>query len=65
MSAVVIGWVWLKLANGVASRDDDFAKGLKAAAQYWLRTEVSRVPALATLCESAERSYLELKDSWL
>ena len=65
MSAVVIGWVWIKLANSVASRDDDFAKGLRAAAQYWLRTEVSRVPALATLCESAERSYLELKDAWL
>jgi len=65
MSVVVVGWVWTRLANAVASRDDDFARGLRAAAQYWLRTEVTRVPALATLCESAERSYLELKESWL
>ncbi len=65
LSLVVVGWVWTKLVNSLGARDDDFARGLRAAAQYWLRTEVSRVPALVVLCESAERSYLDLRDTWL
>ena len=65
LSLVVVGWVWTKLANAVGAREDDFAKGLRAAAQYWHHTELSRVPALAKLCESAERSYLDLRDNWL
>ena len=72
LSLVVVGWVWTKVVNALDLRssraesgDDDFAKGLRAAAQYWHRTELPRVPALAKLCESAERSYLDLRDGWL
>ncbi len=64
LSLVVIGWVWAKLANAVTSRDDDFVQGLRAAALYWHHTELPRVPALASLCVSAERSYLDARDSW-
>ncbi|MFT3835670.1 MAG: acyl-CoA dehydrogenase [Myxococcaceae bacterium] len=63
MSALVLGWVWLELS--AKAPDDDFGRGLKQAAQYWIRTEVSRVPELAARCESAERSYLDLKPEWL
>lgn len=62
-SIVVIGWMWTKLA--AHAPDDDFGKGLRAAAKYWLATEVTRVPQLAALCESGERSYLDLEDGWL
>jgi butyryl-CoA dehydrogenase len=65
LSIVVVGWVWTKLANAAASRQDDFGKGLRSAAEYWQRTELTRVPALVTLCASAERSYLDLRESWL
>ena len=65
LSLVVIAWVWTKLANAVGGREDDFAKGLNAAAAYWQHAELSRVPALAKLCESGERSYLDLRDAWL
>ncbi|MDP1827468.1 MAG: acyl-CoA dehydrogenase [Archangium sp.] len=65
LSLVVVGWVWTKVVNALGSREDDFAKGLRAAAEYWQRTELPRVPALAKLCESAERSYLDLRDGWL
>jgi len=63
MSLVVIGWMWAKLA--ARAPDDDFGRGIRASAQYWLATEVTRVPQLAALCESAERSYLSLEDAWL
>jgi alkylation response protein AidB-like acyl-CoA dehydrogenase len=65
LSVVVVGWVWTKMVNSLGARDDDFAKGLRAAALYWQRTEVSRVPALVELCSSAERSYLDLRAEWL
>jgi alkylation response protein AidB-like acyl-CoA dehydrogenase len=65
LSVVVVGWVWTKLVNSLGTREDDFAKGLRAAANYWLRTEVTRVPALVTLCQSAERSYLDVHADWL
>ncbi|MBL9039558.1 MAG: acyl-CoA dehydrogenase [Archangium sp.] len=59
-STLVIGWMWLKLTLAVHGRDDDFAKGIRAAAQYWFVTELPRIDALAALCESAERSYLDV-----
>ncbi len=65
LSLVVVGWVWTKLVNSLGAREDDFAKGLRAAAVYWHRTELTRVPALVTLCQSGERSYLDVKADWL
>jgi butyryl-CoA dehydrogenase len=63
MSVLVIGWVWVKLA--AHAPNDDFGRGLKQAAAYWIRTEVPRIAQLAALCESAERSYLDLNPDWL
>jgi butyryl-CoA dehydrogenase len=65
LSLVVVGWVWTKLANAALDRQDDFGKGLRAACEYWQRTELTRVPALVTLCDSAERSYLDLPEACL
>ncbi len=61
MSVVVIGWVWTKVTNACASRDDAFADGLRAAATYWLVTDVPRVSALLDLCTSGERSFLDVR----
>jgi hypothetical protein len=46
-------------------RDDAFAAGLRQAARYWVATEVPRVAALCALCESAERSFLDVRDAEL
>ena len=64
-STTVIGWMWAKLAATAAPRNDDFSKGLISAWRYWAATELPRVPVLAALCESGERSYLDLRDEWL
>ncbi len=64
-STLIIGWVWLKLVTTAHGRDDDFAKGLRAAGQYWFLTELPRLSALASRCESLERSYLDVRPGWL
>jgi butyryl-CoA dehydrogenase len=63
MSVLVVAWVWIKLAAHAPG--DDFGRGLKQAAAYWIHTEVPRIAQLAALCESAERSYLDLNPDWL
>jgi len=65
LSTVVNSWMWLKMVTAAAGRDSDFAKGLRQAALYWANTELPRVGVLAALCESAERSYLDLDPAWL
>ena len=69
VSTVVIAWQWLDLAavasaalagplpRGRASRDVAYYRGLLAAAQYWIRTELPRIDHLAHLCRDAESSY--------
>ena len=54
-----LGWMWLKMTVAVHGRNDDFAKGLRAASSYWQVTELSRLDAIAARCESNERSYLD------
>ncbi len=58
-STLVVGWMWLKMTVAVHGRNDDFAKGLRAASSYWQVTELSRLDAIAARCESNERSYLD------
>ena len=60
LSTLVIGWMWVRLENALGPRDDAFATGLRAAASYWLATEVPRVGPLLALCAEGERSYVDL-----
>jgi butyryl-CoA dehydrogenase len=70
-SIVAVGWQWLlqaavaseALAAGRGPRE--LYEGKRAAAQYWLSTEVPRVTHLASLCASAEDSYARCKPEWL
>ena len=74
---VVIAWQWIELAavahealiagvpRGNASRDAGYYRGLIAAAQYWIRTELPRVDVLAKLCRDGEDSYGRLDPAWL
>jgi butyryl-CoA dehydrogenase len=42
-----------------------FYEGKLCAAQYWIRTELPRIGALATLCRDGEDSYFRVKADWL
>ena len=72
-SVVVIAWQWLLQAaaakEGLAREpmpavSSDFYEGKLCAAQYWIHTELPRVPALAALCRAAEDSYSRMKPDW-
>lgn len=67
-STVVIGWQWLRLLC-VSSRNPDgdrteFHEGIRAAASYWIRTELPRVGYLSQLCRSGESSYALMRPAW-
>ena len=67
-SILVIAWQHLRLATAAQKRlggaDDAFLRGLIQSARYWVATELPRIEALRALCESAERSYLDMKADW-
>ena len=70
MATLVLAWQWLQMAATARTRLKDKParqarlRGTEAAAQYWIRTEVPRVAALAELCRTAEDSYLKAKPDW-
>jgi butyryl-CoA dehydrogenase len=65
-ATLVIGWQWLQMA--AVSRNAPVSEARKkatdAASKYWIRTEVARIPQLATLCQSNEDSYLSAEPGW-
>ena len=71
-SLVTIGWQWLlqaAAAREALSRGREpalacFHEGKLCAAEYWIATELPRVPHLAALCRSAEGSYGRMKPEW-
>jgi butyryl-CoA dehydrogenase len=71
LSTMAIGWQWI--AQAAAAReglarggpDSDFYRGKLSAAQYWIRTELPRIPHLASLCTSGEDSYAKVRAQWL
>jgi butyryl-CoA dehydrogenase len=71
LATLAIGWQWI--AQAAAAReglarggpDSDFYRGKLSAAQYWIRTELPRIPHLASLCTSGEDSYAKVRAQWL
>ncbi|MEZ4441480.1 MAG: acyl-CoA dehydrogenase [Polyangiaceae bacterium] len=69
-SIVVVAWQWLEMAaaarRGLARGPlgSAFYEGKLCAAQYWIKTELPRVPALATLCREGEDSYARMASDW-
>lgn len=60
-SILAVSWAWTKMSAAAAGRDEAFARGIDRAAQYWIATELPKVEVLARLCESGERSYVDLR----
>ena len=59
-SILAVAWMWTRMSAAAAGGGDAFARGIDRAAQYWIATELPKVEVLARLCESGERSYLDL-----
>jgi butyryl-CoA dehydrogenase len=69
-STFVVAWQWL-LQAAVAREGIDadkgsesFYEGKLAAAQYWIRTELPKAAALASVCEENEDSYARMRSDW-
>ena len=65
-ATLVIGWQWLNMAAAAqaAPLSDERKHGIEAATQYWIRTEIPRIPLLANLCRENEDSYIKAQPSW-
>jgi butyryl-CoA dehydrogenase len=69
-SIVAVAWQWLLQAAVAAEAEKagrgphDFYAGKRAAAQYWLMTELPRVRALADLIAGGEDSYAKMQPEW-
>jgi len=68
-SIVTVSWLWLEAAAVAESKhqadhSDDFYAAMLLTAQYWLATELPRVPQLIALCRSADDSYAQMQPSW-
>lgn len=68
LSTLVIGWQWLVQATvatraqpGAQAAQGAFYRGKIAAAKYWARSELSRLPELAARAASGERSFADLR----
>ncbi len=66
---VAVGWQRVRQAAAAArglarAPGDPFLRGKLPAAQYWLYTEVPRVPGLISLCEADEDSYARMDPDW-
>ena len=67
-SILVVAWQWTTMRTAAAplvARGDAFGLGIEQTARYWIMTELPRIEALATLCASCERSYLDARPEWL
>jgi butyryl-CoA dehydrogenase len=62
---VVVGWLWLDQVLALGDRDDDFARGKRAACRYFLRHELPRVGPQLDLLASLDRTTLDTDPAWL
>jgi butyryl-CoA dehydrogenase len=65
-ATLVIGWQWLNMAAvaRTAPVSEDRKRATDAATQYWIRTEIPRIPVLANLCRTNEDSYIRAEAEW-
>ncbi len=67
---LVVGWQLLQMsaiateAIAAGRSPREFFEGKRAAARYWMRTEVPRIAHLANLCRTAEDSYASMRPEW-
>ncbi len=60
---VVVAWLWLDQALA-AEGDSDLHRGKRAAARWFIRTELPRTGPQLDLLERLERTHLDVEDAW-
>ncbi|MBO9688130.1 acyl-CoA dehydrogenase [Roseateles chitosanitabidus] len=60
----VLAWIWLDVALSLADRDDDFARGKRAAQRYFFAYELPRIHAWLGVVARREPLTREMQDAW-
>jgi alkylation response protein AidB-like acyl-CoA dehydrogenase len=60
---VVVAWLWLDQSLA-ADGDSDLHRGKRAAARWFIRTELPRTGPQLDLLERLERTHLDVEDAW-
>ncbi|MCX6463474.1 MAG: acyl-CoA dehydrogenase [Pseudonocardiales bacterium] len=61
---VVVAWVWLAQLVALDGRDDDLARGKRAAADWFFRHDLPRTGPQFALLESLDRTTLDVLPEW-
>ena len=60
----VLAWIWLDVALALDGRDDDFARGKRAAQRYFFAYELPKVTAWLGVVARREALTREMQDAW-
>ena len=60
----VLAWIWLDVALALEGRDDDFARGKRAAQRYFFAYELPKVAAWLGVVARREALTREMQDAW-
>jgi Acetyl-CoA dehydrogenase C-terminal like len=62
---LVIGWMWLEQLIAAHGKEGEFYEGKRAAARYFRRWELLKVPALLSRIAEIDRTFLDTHPEWL
>lgn len=61
---VTLAWIWLDQVLALGERDDDFARGKRQAARYFMQWELPRVDAWLDRLADNDDTALAMRDDW-
>ena len=61
---VTVAWIWLDQVLALGERDDDFARGKRQAARYFMHWELPRVDAWLDRLADNDDTALAMRDDW-
>ena len=61
---VTVAWIWLEQVLALGDRDDDFARGKRQAARYFMQWELPRVDAWLDRLADNDDTALAMRDDW-
>ena len=61
---VTVAWIWLDQVLALGESDDDFARGKRQAARYFMQWELPRVDAWLDRLADNDETALAMRDDW-
>jgi hypothetical protein len=61
---ITVAWIWLEQVLALGDRDDDFARGKRQAARYFMQWELPRADAWLDRLADNDDTALAMRDDW-